>query len=135
MHPADDLVYRLTARQKRAQRIVAAVFALVTLVFAALAAAGVKAGRSGFLFWLAAPMTLIFVYMALNNTRLFTECTPAGLRARTKVWPGAEVPVAAGRGHHGEGRVRQGFVQEGGYRDHREAPDPSRLAHGQHHAG
>ena len=110
MHPAEGLLYRLTARQKRTQRIVAAVFALVTLVLAALAASGVKAGRSGFLFLLAAPLTLVFVYMALNNTRLFTECTPAGLRARTRSgrvrkcpWPQVvdiRVKVVSGRGSY-----------------------------------
>jgi Bacterial PH domain len=91
----DSLVFHLTARQKRTQRIIAAVSAPTG---AALAGLGTAADKYviGYVLMLAAAIALYVVYRGLNNARAFTECTPSSLRARTvlgrlREWPWPQV--------------------------------------------
>jgi hypothetical protein len=91
----DSLIFRLTARQKRTQRIIAAVLAPAA---AALAGLGIAAGKYviGYVLLLAAAGALAGACMGLNNARAFTECTPSRLRARTvlgrlREWPWPQV--------------------------------------------
>jgi len=93
--PGDDLIFRLTARQKRTQRIIAALLAAAA---AALAGLGVAAGKYliGYLLMLMGAVVLVVAYGCLNNARAVTECTPACLRARTvlgrlREWPWPQV--------------------------------------------
>ena len=95
MLSGDSLVFHLTARQKRTQRIIAAVLAPAAL---ALAGAGIAAGKYviGYVLMLAAAGALAAACMGLNNARAFTECTPSSLRARTvlgrlREWPWPQV--------------------------------------------
>ena len=95
MLPGDSLVLRLTARQKRTQRIIAAVSAPAA---AALAGLGIAADKYviGYVLMLAAAGALAAACMGLNNARAFTQCTPSSLRARTvlgrlREWPWPQV--------------------------------------------
>ena len=102
-----SLIFRLSARQKRTQRIIAAVSAPTG---AALAGLGIAAGKYviGYVLLLAAAGALAAAGMGLNNARAFTECTPSRLRARTvlgrlREWPWPQVAnisvkVVTGRG-------------------------------------
>jgi hypothetical protein len=93
--PGDTLIFRLTTRQKRTQRIVAAISAPTA---AALAGLGIAADKYviGYVLMLAAAGALAAACMGLNNARAFTECTPSSLRARTvlgrlREWPWPQV--------------------------------------------
>jgi hypothetical protein len=95
MLPSDGLIFRLTARQKRTQRVIAAVAAPAA---AALAGLGIAADKYviGYVLMLAAAGALAAACTGLNNARAFTECTPTGLRARTvlgrlREWPWPQV--------------------------------------------
>jgi hypothetical protein len=104
---AEDLIFRLTDRQKRNQRIWSGVLAGSTVILAVL---GVVADRLvvGWVLLFAAAATLLGSYLCLSNTRGFTECSAAGLRARTQFgrlvtsrWPDVtdvRVHVIHGRG-------------------------------------
>jgi hypothetical protein len=80
---AEDLIFRLTGRQKRNQRIWAGVLAGSTVV---LAVFGILEDRLvlGWVLLMAAVITLLGSYLCFSNTRGFTECTAGGLRARTQ---------------------------------------------------
>lgn len=91
----DSLIFHLTARQKRTQRIIAAVSAPTG---AALAGLGIAADKYviGYVLMLVAAGALAGACMGLNNARAFTECTPSSLRARTvlgrqREWPWPQV--------------------------------------------
>ena len=95
-------------RQKRIQRIIAAVSAPAA---AALAGLGIAADKYviGYVLMLAAAGALAAASMGLNNARAFTECTPTSLRARTvlgrlREWPWpqvADISVKEVRGRGG----------------------------------
>ena len=82
MHSGDSLTFHSTARQKRTQRIIAAVSAPTG---AALGGLGIAADKYviGYVLMLVAAGALLAACMGLNNARAFTECTPGSLRART----------------------------------------------------
>ena len=98
MAPSDHRVFRLTAGQRRTHRVVGA----------ALASAGLAAACVGVVFLVqrdpaiaALPIllglgNLPYGLIVLGNARAVTECTPAGLRARTtrgkvREWPWPQV--------------------------------------------
>jgi len=95
--PSDNLAFHLTARQRRAHRVVGAAMASTAPVGVG---GGVVSLVQGFPIgagWILVGLVdLAYALMFLNYARAVTECTPAGLRARTtrgkvREWPWPQV--------------------------------------------
>ena len=99
---APRLIFRVTAGQRRALLITAAV---ITVLAAALAWAGPAVLAAG-----VGIAALFTVYYAVAYATAYTECTPAGLRARGVTWrrflPWARLRDIAVRDHASAAQIR-----------------------------
>lgn len=99
---APRLIFRVTAGQRRALLITAAV---ITVLAAVLAWAGLAVPAAG-----VGIAALFTVYYAVAYATAYTECTPAGLRARGVTWrrflPWAQLRDIAVRDYASTAQIR-----------------------------